>query len=190
MYALSVTVKGSRVEVSLDGVPIATTNLPSPLPRGSARLWAKGTSDIVFDGFQVVRERPGAFVVMQFSSPFNELYTDVIEPICEQLGLKAHRADHTYGPGLILADFERQIIEAKVVVAEITPANPNVYFEVGYAHAMRKPTILIADMTTKLPFDVSPFRTLMYENSIAGKARVEAEFRKHLEAVQSAWAGG
>lgn len=189
-YSLSVHAKGSRLTVTLNGVEIAATTLPFPLPRGSAGLWALGTADIVFDGFEITRERPKAFVVMQFSSPFNELYTDVIEPICDQLGLKAHRSDQTYGPGLILADIERHILEAKVVVAEITPANPNVYYEVGYAHAMRKPTILIADSTTKLPFDVSPFRTLMYENSIAGKARVEAGFRKHLEAVQSEWTAG
>ena len=72
------------------------------------------------------------------------------------------------------------------MIAEITPVNPNVYYEVGYAHARNKPTILIADKTVeKLPFDVSPFRTLFYENTIDGKDKIERGFRNHLRAVLS-----
>ena len=51
---------------------------------------------------------------------------------------------------LIIADLVRQIFESKIVIAEITPANANVYYEVGFAHAMNKPTILFADRGTKL----------------------------------------
>jgi len=69
------------------------------------------------------------------------------------------------------------------VIAEITPANPNVYYEIGYAHALNKPTILIAERATELPFDVSPFRVLFYENTIAGKKRIEEGLRRHLEAI-------
>jgi hypothetical protein len=127
------------------------------------------------------------FVVMQFTAPYNELYSDAIRPVCERLGLVAVRADEKFGPGVIIKDIERQINEAKVVIADITPANPNVYYEVGYAHALQKPTILIAEGPAQLPFDVSPFRTLFYENSIAGKAKVEAGLRAHLEAIQTQW---
>ena len=88
---------------------------------------------------------------------------------------------------MIVADIARQIVEADVVIADITPANPNVYYEVGYAHALSKPTILIAEKPTELPFDVSPFRTLFYENTIGGKAIVEAGLRKHLEAIRTQW---
>jgi hypothetical protein len=121
---------------------------------------------------------------MQFTSPYNELYSEVIKPICNEFGIESIRADETYGPGLILADVIRQIDEAKFIIAEITPANPNVYYEVGYAHAHNKPTILIADRTIeKLPFDVSPFRTLFYENTIDGKKHIENGLRKHIKAI-------
>jgi hypothetical protein len=74
------------------------------------------------------------------------------------------------------------------VIAEITPnpVNPNVYYEVGFSHAMRKPTILVADKgsTARLPFDLSPFRVLFYENSIGGKKRVEQELSRHLDAIR------
>lgn len=77
----------------------------------------------------------------------------------------------------------RQIDEANLIIAEITPSNPNVYYEVGYAHARVKPMVLIADRSMeKLPFDLSPFRTLFYENSIDGKRRIEEGLRKHIKA--------
>ncbi len=122
---------------------------------------------------------------MQFTKPFNELYSEVIQPVCKEFEIISLRADETYGPGLIIIDIARQIIEAKIVLAEITPANPNVYYEVGYAHALNKPTILIAEKGTDLPFDVSPFRVLLYENSIEGKRRIEEGLRKHLNAILS-----
>ena len=75
------------------------------------------------------------------------------------------------------------------LIADITPANRNVYYEVGYAHAVGKDTILVAEKPTELPFDLSPFRVLFYENSIAGKAKVEAGLRKHLVAILGDQAG-
>jgi len=186
-YDLRVTVVGSRITVTIDGVDVLVTNLPIPLPTGQAGIWCMGSTDIVISNFEVLRQPAKVFVVMQFTPPFNELYNDVIVPVCKDLGLIAFRADETYGPGLIIADIAREIIEAKAIVAEITPANPNVYYELGYAHALNKPTILIAEKPTQLPFDVSPFRVLFYENTIGGKAKVEVGLRKHLEAIQSQW---
>ena len=186
-YDLLISARGSQVSIRLDGVNVLTANLPIPLPRGQAGVWCMGARDIRISNFTVTREKPKAFVVMQFTPPYNELYTDVIRPVCDELGLQAVRTDETFGPGLIIADIARQIVESNVVIADITPANPNVYYEVGHAHALGKPTILIAEKPTQLPFDVSPFRTLFYENTIGGKARVEAGLRKHLEAIQTQW---
>jgi hypothetical protein len=68
------------------------------------------------------------------------------------------------------------------VIADITPDNPNVFYEVGYAHGIKKPTILLSDRRRdKLPFDVSGFRTLFYDNTIGGKKAVEENLTKHLE---------
>lgn len=184
-YSVQVSVLGSRVKVKVDGVDVLMTTLPFSLPRGQTGIWCMGGSDIRIKHYEVARERSRAFVIMQFTPPYNELYNDVIVPVCDELGFVAVRADETYGPGIIIADIARKIIEAKVIIADITPANTNVYYEVGYAHALNKPTILIAEKPTQLPFDVSPYRVLFYENTIGGKARVEAGLRKHLEAIQT-----
>lgn len=187
-YHLRVSVLGSRVTVNIDGVDALVTDLPFLLPRGQTGIWCMGNTDIRIRNYQVLPEPARVFVVMQFTPPYNELYSDVIVPVCKDLGLIAVRADETYGPGLIIADIAREINEAKIIIADITPPNPNVYYEVGYAHALRKPTILIAEKPTPLPFDVSPFRVLFYENTIGGKAKAEAGLRKHLEAIQTQWA--
>ncbi|MGN5480517.1 nucleoside 2-deoxyribosyltransferase [Cupriavidus basilensis] len=83
-------------------------------------------------------------------------HNQVIKPVCENAGVAAIRVDEQFGPGMIIQDIVQQLRESAVVIAEITPANPNVYYEVGYAHALGKPTILIAEQGIKLPFDVSP----------------------------------
>jgi hypothetical protein len=107
----------------------------------------------------------------------------VIKSVCNEYGLEVLRADEMSFPGTIIADVINQIIESNVVIAEITPDNPNVFYEVGYAHAINKPTILIASRDRKLPFDVSPFRTLFYENTISGKAKIEDNLKRFLESM-------
>jgi len=74
-------------------------------------------------------------------------------------------------------------VEAKIVIAEITAPNQNVFYELGYAHALKKPTILLAEHGKTLPFDVSGYRCLFYENSIGGKRKVEEALDKHLKAI-------
>ena len=189
-YHLQAKVVGSRVTATLDGIQVIDTNLPFTLPRGQTGIWATGSFDISVADYDVNSEPPKLFVVMQFTDPFNELYSDVIRPVGEELGFIVVRADETYGPGIIIADIERSILEAKAVIADITPANRNVYWEVGYAYAMRKPTILIAERNTDLPFDVSPFRTLFYDNTIAGKSRIEDGLRQHFAAILGQWSTG
>lgn len=89
--------------------------------------------------------------------------------------LIVYRADEGLGTGLILNDIISAIKNSALVIADITPDNPNVFYEVGFAHALNKPTILLNEkkQREKLPFDISGFRTIFYDNSIGGKKMVE-----------------
>ena len=182
-YQLEVTVIGSSVSLRVDGIVVLSLYLPYQVSQSQVGLWCMSKSNISISNYKVSTERPKAFVVMQLSEPYNELYQQVIHRICEEFKIDAKRADEVYGPGVIIADIVKQIVESKLIIAEITPANPNVYYEIGYAHALGKPTILIAEKATELPFDVSPFRVLFYENTIAGKKRIEDGLRRHLESI-------
>lgn len=184
-YKVEIALKGSKIILTVDGIVVLVTTLPFVVPISQVGIFCLGSNEILIKNYKIHSEEPKAFVVMQFSSPYNELYQDVIKPICDKYKLKVLRADETYGPGLIIADITKEIEESRIIIAEVSPLNSNVYYEVGYAHALKKPTILIAEKSVKLPFDVSPFRTLFYENTIAGKRVLEEGFKKHIEAVLS-----
>lgn len=185
-YKLQVHLRASRAVLTVDGVDSVAATLPFNLTPSQVGIFCRDINEIRISNFTVESEVPRVFVVTEFKSPFNEIYQEVVKVVCKEFGLEAVRADETYGPGLIIADIERQIDEAKFVIAEITPPNPNVYYEVGYARSKNKPTILLADKRIeKLPFDVSPFRTLFYENTIDGKGKVEEALRRHIQAILS-----
>ncbi len=182
---LFVRVRGQRILLEVDGVRVLEHLLPLPLPYGQLGLFTWGDKGVVeFTKFSAETVRGDAFVVMQFSG-FEELYTDVIEPLTAEFGLRPYRADQVYGPGSIIEDIIRGIETAQIVIAEITPVNENVFYEVGYAHALKKPTILLVDRDKKkeLPFDLKGYRCLFYENSIGGKRKVSEGLRKHLQAI-------
>ncbi len=182
-YRLRATVIGSLVTLHVDDVHVLSATLPYSLHESQVGFWCMGDHGIHLKDFGIRPARPRAFIVMQFSSPFNELYSDVIKKVCEDNGLDAIRADEIYGPGLIVGDVVQEILRSRVIIADITPQNANVFFEVGYAFALNKPTILLAEKPANLPFDLSAFRVLFYENSIAGKAKVEHGLKKHIEAI-------
>jgi hypothetical protein len=151
-------------------VTVATAQVQVQINRVQLALFLEGNAPIEVRNISVEAENPRAFIVMQFKEPFNTLYTEVIRPVCESFGYEVVRADDIYTSGLIIKEITQSIQEASVIVADITPESPNVYYEVGYAHALNKPTILLSDKTQeRLPFDVSGFRTLFYEDSIGGK---------------------
>jgi len=92
-YSLNVNAIGSRVVLNIDGVELLATNVPFPIPRGQVGIWASGFNDIVVSNLTVSPEKPKLFVVMQFTPPYNELYTDVILPVGKGLGFDVLRAD-------------------------------------------------------------------------------------------------
>jgi hypothetical protein len=184
-YHLEVEVSGQHVLLSVDSVQVVDFTLPSPLQGDQTGLYAGGTSEIQFQNFRVSTDDPSIFVVMQFGAPYDALYQEVIQPVSHRAGFKALRADHVYRPGVILQDIIRGIVESDVIVADITPTNPNVFYELGYAHALQKPTILLANrQIEKLPFDVSGYRVIFYDDTIGGKRDIESTLEKHLESIR------
>ncbi|MCO4880518.1 hypothetical protein VOI32_28725 [Paraburkholderia caribensis] len=184
-YALEVELHGARIVVRVDGVPMLDADIRETLTKFRPGVWFLSQGDVEITNFEVVSKVPTAFVVMEFSETFNDLYTHVIKPVCEKSQISTIRADERHGPGQILADIERQIVESNIIVADVTPVNANVFYEVGYAHALRKPTILLAQRGTRLPFDISGFRTIFYDNTIEGKLKVEDSLEKHLKQILS-----
>ena len=181
---VKVTVRGSVIELYVEDVKVASTNWT--LKRGPIGFLLQGNAGSTIRNVIVTRDKPICFVVMQFTEEFNVLYKDVIYPVCEDYGYKVLRGDDFYTSGLIMDDVKQSIQSSALIIADVTPDNANVFYEVGYAHAISKPTILLSDRKReRLPFDISGFRTLFYENTIGGKRLVEARLRQHLDALRS-----
>ena len=54
---------------------------------------------------------------------------------------------------------------AKILVAELTGRNPNVFYELGLAHALEKPVVLVSSNQDDVPFDVQHIRVIYYDTS-------------------------
>lgn len=176
-------ISGSSIEMFANGVKVVQGTYS--VRKSQVAVLIGGRKPIEVELVSIEAQPSVAFVVMQFTDEFNALYQEVISPVCKSFGLKAVRADDIYNNGLIIEDIARSIREATVVIADITPNNPNVYYEVGYAHGIAKPTILLSERKRDaLPFDVNGFRTIFYDNTIGGKGTVEAKLKHHLESIQ------
>ena len=178
-YEIGVRMQGSTVTLEIDGVQVSVATLPAASNQArQVGLFLVSMTRVEVSGFAADIEGPKAFIVMQFSSPYNEVYSHVIKSVCDRDEFKIEpvRADEIYGPGIIIKDVIDRIAKSQVVIADISPDNPNVYFEVGYALALGKPIILLAQRRKPgepLPFDLSAFRVLFYDDSIGGKPKLE-----------------
>ena len=93
-------VLGSRIDLFVNEVKACSTL--RNISKGQVELLLQGSQEIKVRNIKATASTPQAFVVMQFSDAFNALYEDVIQPTCEQFGLKAIRADDIYKSSLLL----------------------------------------------------------------------------------------
>ena len=103
------------------------------------------------------------FVVMPFHTLFETEYERVIRPAIEEAGLECVRGNEIYTQQAIVEDIWRSIRQSRVVVAELSGRNPNVMYEIGLAHAIGKPIVLITRNQDDVPFDLRALRFIYYE---------------------------
>lgn len=106
------------------------------------------------------------FVMMPFAPPLGEYYSKIYKPAIEKAGLRPIRADtEIFGTGKIIDQIWAGINSAKVLVAELTTRNPNVFYELGLAHALAKPVVLVSSNEGDVPFDLKHIRVIYYDVS-------------------------
>ena len=96
--------------------------------------------------------KPFVFVIMPFDKAFDDIYEFGIKGAAADASAYAERTSEQMFDDSILDRVVNQISKADVIVADMTGRNPNVYYEVGYAHALDKVTILITQSTKDIPF--------------------------------------
>jgi hypothetical protein len=126
-----------------------------------------------------VATKPKAFVLIPFDEEFTDVWEQLLKPDLEEAGFVAERADTRLDQQSILRDIVRGIAEADLVVADLTSLNPNVFYELGIAHGLEVPTILISQVVEEVPFDLRSYRVEEYSIHFA---RVN-EFRDKLREI-------
>lgn len=103
-------------------------------------------------------KRKSCFVIMPFRDDFNEVYHKHIKPLIEEQleSVECVRIDEKPKIGCsIISNIREQISKCTFAIADITGWKPNVFYEIGFAHALNKKVILIKNKKIrKLPFDI------------------------------------
>jgi hypothetical protein len=82
-------------------------------------------------------------------------------------------------------DIINLIWRARVVVADLSSKNPNVFYETGIAHTLGREVIQIAQSIDDIPFDLRAIRSLTYLNNGEGPERLKAQIVERLKYLTS-----
>lgn len=118
--------------------------------------------------------------LMPFNKKYNKSYAQIKE-ICEDFKFECRRSDEEFVPNMqILPQIVKMILESEIVIAVLNGRNPNVFYEIGIAHSVGKPVLLLSDMSRMeskdIPFDVQSIYCIQYNNP----AELKQELSKRL----------
>lgn len=125
------------------------------------------------------------FVLMPFAEELRPVYEDHIKGVTKRLKLEVARSDDFFTNGSIMADIWSAINHAALVIADCTGRNPNVFYEIGLAHAIGKSTVLITQSIDDIPFDLRHLRTIIYQFNPRGMKQFEKTLEKTIKALIS-----
>ena len=115
----------------------------------------------------------------------DDILHNLIEPIAAEFGYNARRAIDESRPGEITANMIADIIEADLVVADLTFHNANVFYELAVRHAQGTPFIHIAKVGTKIPFDISTINTVFVDcSTFAASAKSQSDLASHFKSIE------
>ena len=103
------------------------------------------------------------FMLMPFKYPFGMNFELVIKPVVNSLGYNITKADDNFKIGSVMDKIKESIKRARLVVADVTGRNPNVFYELGLAHAFGKDVLIITQNSEDIPFDITHLRYFKYE---------------------------
>lgn len=108
------------------------------------------------------------FVIQPFNEKFNTRYRDVFQPAITSAGLQPYRVDEDFGVVAPINSIQEEIRNSSICLADITLDNPNVWYELGYAHAIGKDVVMLCGSERegdKFPFDVRHLTINRYDLS-------------------------
>jgi len=137
----------------------------------------------IFGGGEFTLDSNLCFILMPFEETFQPIYEDHIRPTIQAQGLTCMRADDIRGTTLITRDIWEKINRARFLVADLSGQNPNVFYEVGLAHALGKDVLLLTQTMTDVPFDLKALRCIVYSYTPRGMKEMEAALKATISAL-------
>ncbi len=130
----------------------------------------KSTLEFIESKKELPEERraksPEIFAIMPFISEFDDVYFLGIHEVVTSLGYSCKRVDEIEFVGDIVSKIYESITNAKIIIGEVSLQTPNVYYELGYAHALKKPVILLTKDLSSAPFDLRGQNHIVYKNIV------------------------
>jgi hypothetical protein len=124
------------------------------------------------------------FIMMPFSGEsMDNIYEHLIVPVVKSNGLTPKRADSFKSSTSIMDDVWKCIITARVLIADLTDFNANVYYELGMCHALGKMPVLMIQKGHDLPFDLKHFRTIFYSRDFAEAQKAQTNLDEFIKEV-------
>jgi len=127
-----------------------------------SRLNRNVPADPIWRGRNFEVDRSLCFVLMPFRDQFFETYEAGIQPAVSDAGLTALHAGEIFGNREIVEDIWVSICKTRLVVADVTGRNPNVFYELGISHTLGKECIVITQEHDDVPFDIRHRRYVHY----------------------------
>jgi hypothetical protein len=93
----------------------------------------------------------------------DQVFEFLIRPVVEERGYQPVRADHVATPGIITNQIIDLVTDAELVVADLTDANANVFYELAVRHVTQRPLVQLIQEGQEIPFDVTVMRTISYD---------------------------
>jgi hypothetical protein len=127
------------------------------------------------------------FTVMPFNSvELNDVYEYFIKPAIEnKCDLNCIRGDDVFGSNIIMDDIRESIENSRLIIADLTGRNPNVFYEVGIAHTLKKDVLLISQTLDDVPFDLRHMRVLIYDYTPGGCKKLEFAIVENVKHILS-----
>ena len=107
------------------------------------------------------------FLVMPFADEYKGFYNQIFNTV-DSLGMNCRRADDIFRPNVVMTSILEEIDKSRIVIADLTGKNPNVYFEVGIAHARKRNVIFLTKNENDISRNLKIMGFITYIDSMQG----------------------
>lgn len=136
------------------------------------------------------------FVIMPFGGHYDVCYKNVIREAVLSQNIIPIRGDDIYSTGEIAQEIFESISKSVILIADVTGKNPNVNYELGAAHALNKPVVIISQSIDDIPFDYRHRRSIIYNiNDSNWEFNLKNKISKTIEdtfknPIEDVWSNG